>query len=65
MEYCPDCDGACTVSVTMMVPGTTSPMETDVLVDTLHPEEAPLTVSLQLRNENFEKSPPETMVALL
>ena len=62
--FCPDCEGACTVRVRMMVLGTMPPTMTVPPEQETGVAEPPLTDSSQLRRSNFAKSPEETRVAL-
>ncbi len=63
--YWPDCDGACTVIVSWVVPGARFPTDIELDVVGTEVDVPPFTDSVQPRMVNFEKSPDETKVALL
>ncbi len=63
--YWPDWDGAWTVKVRRVAPGARSPTAIELAVVGKGVGVPALTCSVQLRIVNFEKSPEETMLALL
>ncbi len=63
--YCPDWDGAWTVTLNWVVPGAKFPTAIEVAVVVTGDCGPALTDSVQPRIENFVKSPEDTIDALL